>query len=216
MSRVIPLALCAWVLACFVLFYLSLQAGAGAFRTLEAHTIEAASSRLEALWLEVHDAMDLSSLWQMRRLAAIDDRAVDQVGWLAAERPGNVVLIWEGGHASWRKAGYYFPNLPVIALGPERLRPGSPLVAAKFLGPGPGELIKGTSPLQIRLPAGARLLWMIDPKGVSFSRLQQRFQLRRADPVYHHDLPEETGEAELGAYTLVWQAGAALTADRLD
>ncbi len=48
----IPLALGAWALACFLVFFLSLEAGAGAFRRLEARTLAAASTRLEALWLD--------------------------------------------------------------------------------------------------------------------------------------------------------------------
>jgi len=167
---------------------------------------ERPATRLEALWLDIHDAMDLSSLGQIRRMAAVDDRAVDQVGRLAAERPSNVVLIWEGAQESWRKAAYYFPHLQVIAFAPKTLHNGSALVATKFVGPRPAELIEGASPLRIPLPAGARVLWMIDSRGPALSRLQRRFPLRRAGPVFYHDLPEEDGEADLGAYVLVWRS----------
>jgi hypothetical protein len=172
------------------------------------------ATRLQALWLEVHDAMDLSSLWQMRRMTAADGRAMDQVGRLVAGRPEAAVLIWKGGSASWRMVAYYFPKLPVIAIGPKMLQHGAALVAARFLGPGPGELLEGTgtSPLQILLPAGARLLWIIDPKGSTLSKLSQRFVLRTAGPVYYHDLPAQDGEADLGAYVLVWKSRESQTA----
>jgi tight adherence protein B len=47
----VPLALAAWMVGCFGVFYLSLSAGAALLRRVETRTLAATDVRLEALWM---------------------------------------------------------------------------------------------------------------------------------------------------------------------
>jgi hypothetical protein len=165
------------------------------------------ATRTQTLWLDLHDAMDLSSLWQVRRVARLDDRALDQVRRLAAECQGRAVVIWDGGDASFIKASYYMPELPVFAVAPESLQPGARVVASKYLGHGPGEVIAGEGPIEIPLRPGTRVLWMINPSTPRIGEIRKRFRLQGgSDAVFYHDLPMEDGYADVGGYVLTWRS----------
>ena len=101
---------------------------------------------------------------------------------LAAEGPGQAVVLWERGLTSWRKIAYYAPALPVFVLEHKQLRSGSPAVVAQWKG---GRLEARSGP-RVLLPPGARVI-----------RVTQQ-------PVTYTDLPDGAGERTAGEWTLAW------------
>lgn len=63
--------------------------------------------------------------------------AIRDVQRLAAERPGQTLVIWEQGAAAWRKVAYYAGAVPIAVLEHRYLRAGSPPVIALWKGPRP-------------------------------------------------------------------------------
>ncbi len=160
--------------------------------------------RAHQLWSHVHSGLAFSSLAQIQGTAWADDHALEDLGRLASERPGRTVVVWERGRTSSRKAAYYFQNLPVVVLSPKTIR-GTGLRVARYMkGPEVQKMLEGPPPLRVPLPAGARLLWLVDPKTDFFAALREAFPLRQSDALYYNDLPAESGERAVGDYLFTW------------
>jgi len=155
------------------------------------------------VWADLHTGMSFSSLAQMRGIAWVDDMAFTELRRLAAEKPGNTVVLWERGRTSARKTGYYFQNLPLVVLSPRKIAGDSTPVARFMRGPRVERLLEGGPPLRVPLPAGARLIWMVEPKSDFFRDLRQSFPLTDAD-LYYNDLPAGGGEQRVGDYLFAW------------
>jgi 4-amino-4-deoxy-L-arabinose transferase-like glycosyltransferase len=153
------------------------------------------------LWSEVLHGMDQSSLWRIRRIARVDEEAIEQARRLAAERPGSAVMIWDGGLPNWRKVAYYLPEVPLVVVTAAMVKPGAPLVAQEFLGREVRRFWHGQSPLEIDLPH-RRVIWMLDPGGERLATLRRQLPLQDASPLYFCDLPAGPGEHSLGPYRL--------------
>lgn len=160
----------------------------------------------ERIWADVYSGLHLSSLGQIRGVARLDDVALQELRRLEAERPGRTVVLWERGATSWRKTAYYFPQVPVVVLNDRIRRAGSIHWVTVMQGPRIQGRRVDLAPLTIRLPAGARLVWMVNPKTDFLERLKQGLPLRNSDPLYFCDLPEQDGEARVGSYLLSWAA----------
>jgi len=156
------------------------------------------------IWKHVNSGLSLTSLTHILGIAWVDDKALGELGWLAQERPGQTVVLWERGRTSSRKAAYYFQSLPVVVLSPKTIRETETLAARFMRGPRTERMVEGPAPLRVPLPAGARLVWLVDPKTDFFVELQQTFALREADPLYYNDLPAESGEQRVGKYVFTW------------
>ena len=156
------------------------------------------------VWKHVNSGLYLTSLSHVLGIAWVDDKALGELGWLVQERPGQTVVLWERGRTSSRKAAYYFQSLPVVVLSPKTIRETGTLTARFMRGPRTERMVEGPAPLRVPLPAGTRLVWLVDPKTDFFAELKQGFALREADPLYYNDLPPESGEQRAGKYVFTW------------
>jgi hypothetical protein len=158
----------------------------------------------EHAWADLNSAFALTSLEQIETTLATDDRSLRETRRLAAERPDSIVL-WEHGLVAWRKVCYYMPREKVLVLDHKTIRGGA-LVADQWQGAHLLARQQGTVPLRVILPAGARVIWLLDPRGEFSALVKQAFALNAAGPVYYDDLPSTPGSRVLGEYELVWQA----------
>jgi hypothetical protein len=156
------------------------------------------------IWEDVHSGMAFSSLHHIRGIAWVDDAALEELRRLKREWPGDTVVVWERGRTSSRKAGYYFQDLRVIVLSPKTIRTTATLAARYMRGPRVERLLQGPAPLVVPVPAGARLVWLVDPKTPFFADLKQSFPLQDADPLYYTDLPSGGAEQQVGSYLFTW------------
>jgi hypothetical protein len=157
---------------------------------------------LEQTWADINSGLALTSLEQIGATLAVDDRTIQETRRLIAERPGKTVVIWERGLAAWRKVAYYAPGVEVVVLEHKKIRAGSPPVIAIWKGATLQRSLPGGAPLQ--LPAGARIVWLLDPRSEFFPLVRQKFTLAQAGPVYSTELPQESESRSLGEYQLVW------------
>jgi hypothetical protein len=148
--------------------------------------------------------MAFSSLAHLRGIAWVDDLALGELRRLKQEARGPVVVVWERGRTSSRKAGYYFQDLPVVVLSPKTIQQTPVLAARTMRGPKTERLVQGPAPLRVEAPRGARLVWLVDPKTDFFHDLKRNLPLGDADPLYYTDLPEEAGERRVGRYVFAW------------
>jgi hypothetical protein len=153
-----------------------------------------------AMLEDLNSGLALTSLEHIRNTLATDDHAIRDVGRLAAERPGPVLVIWEHGLATWRKLAYYAPQIPIAVLEHRHIRSGSPAVAALWKGP---FRLAGSSP-RVEAPAGARILWLINPRTEFYNIVESAFAPRRSGSVLYTDLPADHGSRTLGEYELAW------------
>ncbi len=135
---------------------------------------------------------------------AMDDRSLRELRRLSGERPGNSVVIFEEGVTTWRKAAYYAPSLPVIVLENRSLRAGSPPVMSVFQGARHEDYTEGRTPLRVPVPAGARIIWLLNPRTKFYADVSRSFPLTPAGPVYFTDLPGESGSRVVGEYEVAW------------
>ena len=156
----------------------------------------------EQTWADINSAFALTSLDQIGATLAVDDRTLKETRRLIAERPGKTVVIWERGLTAWRKVAYYSPGVEIIVLEHKKIRSGSPPVIAIWKGPRLERRLPGGAPVQ--LPAGTRIVWLLDPRSDFVPLVQQNFALAQAGPVYSTELPQEDGARQLGEYQLVW------------
>src|SRR5207253_1831200 len=116
----------------------------------------------------------------------------------------NSVVVWERGLTSWRKAAYYAPDVRIVVLEHRKLRSGSAPVIAAWRGAKLESRIEGPAPLRIVLPAGARIVWLLQPRTDFYELVRQSLPLTPVDPVYYTDLPAESGSRTLGEYQIAW------------
>ena len=107
----------------------------------------------------------------------MDDRTLKETRRLIAERPGKTVVIWERGLTAWRKVAYYSPGVEVVVLEHKKIRSGSPPVIAIWKGAKLERRLPGGAPLQ--LPAGTRIVWLLNPQTDFFSWCSRISRWRR-------------------------------------
>jgi 4-amino-4-deoxy-L-arabinose transferase-like glycosyltransferase len=146
----------------------------------------------------------LTSLSHVKNTLAVDDHSLRQAIRLAAERPGETVAIWEHGLVSWRKACYYMRQVPVVVLERKQIRSGAPPVIAIWKGADLDRRLEGPAPLSVTLPAGGRIVWLLNPRSEFYTQAGAAFPLTPAGPVWYTDLPAEGGARLLGEYRLEW------------
>jgi len=157
----------------------------------------------EQAWADINTGFALTSRHQIDATIAVDDRTLREVQRLAAERPANTIVVWERGLTSWRKAAYYAPGTQVVVLEHKRIR-SSPPVIAVWRGPRLERRMQGATPLRFTLPAGARVVWLLNPATDFFQAAHQNFSLAPAGPIWFTDLPGQAGSSLLGEYELSW------------
>jgi hypothetical protein len=153
---------------------------------------------------DLNSGLALTSLNHIENTLAVDDHSLRQAIRLAAERPGKTMLIWEHGLVSWRKACYYMRDVPAAVLDRQKLRAGAPPVVAIWKGANLQRRTQGEAPLSVALPAGGRIVWLLNPSTGFFALAKANFALTPAGPVYYTDLPAESGSKILGEYKLEW------------
>jgi hypothetical protein len=152
----------------------------------------------------MNTALALTSFQHIDNTLTVDDHTFRALLRLAAERPGQTVAVWERGLASWRKAAYYAPHVPLVVLEHGKLRAGSRPVAAQWLGARMQKRVEGSAPLTVELPAASRVVWLLNPRTDFYETARGSFALAADGPVWYTDLPAAHGEKELGEYRLVW------------
>jgi hypothetical protein len=150
----------------------------------------------------LNNGLAFTSAEHIDNLLAVDDHSIREMRRLAAERPGRSIAVWERGLTAWRKAAYYAPALPVYVLEHGKIRAGTPPVAAVWKGPELQGRAQGPAPLRVRLPAGARVVWLLKPGTEFFEDARREFGVSRA--VDYTDLPQESGSRKLGEYEIAW------------
>jgi hypothetical protein len=153
-----------------------------------------------AILEDLNSGLALTSLEHIKNTLAIDDHAIRDAERLAADRPGRVLVIWEHGLATWRKLAYYAPQIPIAVLEHRHIRGGSPAVAAHWQG---AVRRPGSSP-RVEAPAGARIVWLLNPRTEFYNIVQSAFAPRRSGSVLYTDLPADHGSRTLGEYELAW------------
>lgn len=152
----------------------------------------------------INTGLALTSYQHIEDTLAIDDHSFRAIQRLAAERPGRTEVIWEHGLASWRKAAYYLHGIPIIVLEHRKLRAGSPAVAAVWNGALLQRAIEGAAPLAVDLPAGSRIVWMLNPQTPFCTSARKTFPLIPYGPVWYSDLPAGHGAGVIGEYRIAW------------
>jgi hypothetical protein len=160
--------------------------------------------RWDTLLEDFYSGLAFMSLEQVRSTTARDDHALRAVAELSREAERPVVVVWERGLLSWRKASYYHPRLPIVVLDRKRLVGPAPAVAKVWTGNRLVEMIEGPPPLVIRVPPGARLIWLLNPRTEFFPLVREQFPLTEVSSAWYCDLPEAPGARRVGDYLLVW------------
>lgn len=148
----------------------------------------------------LNSGLALTSAEHIRDTLATDDHAIRDVERLAAARPGAVYVVWEHGLATWRKIAYYAPHLPIAVLEHRHIRGGSPAIVALWKGP---KRLPHPS-AEVTVPAGARIVWMLNPRTEFYSIVKRAFDPVESGSVLYTDLPAAHGSRRLGEYDLAW------------
>ena len=158
---------------------------------------------LERAWADINSGFALTSFEQIQNTLAVDDQTIQQTRRLIAERPANTVVVWERGLTAWRKLGYYASGVRIFVLEHKQIRGGSPVVAI-WQGANNIGRREGPSPQSVTLPAGSRVIWLLNPRTEFPDLVKQQFSVAAAGPVYYTDLPAEDGSRLLGEYAIAW------------
>ncbi len=153
-------------------------------------------------WADIDSGFALTSLEQIETTLAVDDHSLREIRRLAGGRPGSLV-VWEHGLVAWRKVGYYVPQVRMLVLDHKTIRGGVP-VAEVRQGAGLLARQEGAAPLGVTLPAGARVIWLLNPRTEFYEQVRQSFPLTASGPVFYTDLPATAGIRTLGDYALAW------------
>jgi hypothetical protein len=157
----------------------------------------------EQAWADINTGFSLTSLQQIESTLDVDDHTLREMRRLIAERTGNAIVVWERGLTAWRKAAYYAPDTQIAVLEHKKIR-NSPPVIVIWKGSRMEQRLQGGTPLRLTLPAGARIVWLLNSHTEFCRNVQQNFALSAAGPVWFTDLPRETGSRVLGEYELAW------------
>jgi hypothetical protein len=152
---------------------------------------------------DLNSGLALTSLEHIKNTLATDDHAIRDVERLAAERPGAVFVVWEHGLATWRKLAYYAPRIPIAVLEHRHIRGGSPPVVALWQG-NRRALNPPAAVPRVNVPAGARIVWLLNPRTEFYAIVQSAFAPQSAGAALYTDLPMEHGARALGEYELAW------------
>lgn len=158
----------------------------------------------EQITADLNSGLALTSYEQIQQTVAVDDHSIREVRRLAAERPGNTLVVWEQGLTAWRKIAYYAPDLPVEVLEHKKIRAGTPPVVALWRGARLEKQTQGPAPQRLTVPAGARVIWVLNPATAFYEQTRQSFPLTPAGPVWYTDLPSGGGARVLGDYEVAW------------
>jgi hypothetical protein len=153
---------------------------------------------------DLTSGLALTSLSHIKNTLAVDDHSLRAAMRLAAERPGQTVVVWEHGLVSWRKACYYMRGVPILVFERKQLRSGAPPVITIWKGASLDHRLEGPAPLSVTLPEGGRIVWLLNPRTEFYSLASANFPLTAAGPIYYTDLPAESGSKLLGEYGLEW------------
>ena len=74
-------------------------------------------------------------------------------------------------------------------------------------GPTLDQRIQGAAPLNVTLPAGGRVVWLLNPRTDFYAMVSESFPFTPAAPINYTDLPAEGGTRTLGEYQLSWPSG---------
>ncbi len=118
---------------------------------------------VEHIQADFESGVALASREHIETTLALDDHVLREVRRLAAERPGQTVVVWEHGLTAWRKAAYYLPALPLVVLERKKIRAGSPPVIDIWKGPRLEAHLEGAAPLSVHLDNATRIVWMLNP-----------------------------------------------------
>ena len=134
---------------------------------------------------------------QMMDLSII---AVDQITRSAGDRP--IIFIWtKDGEPVWRKVCYYMPNERVWSLD----EAGDPAVpknmAQLWEGSHRLSMTSGAAPLEVSVPRGARIIWMVAP--LSVEALRKIIPLESSGPLYYSDLNPDSSSIHWGSFNIV-------------
>ena len=195
-------AAAAFLLAPLVIVHLGLFKNPGWY--YQGKSTAGLSAFAEQALSDLNSGLALSSRSHVQNTLGVDDRSLRAAIGLAQERPGKTTVIWEHGLVAWRKACYYLREVPVVVLDHERIRPGSPPIVMIWKGSALCESRRGQTPLSVALPAGGRIIWLINPRSEFYSLLQANFPPASAGAVYYTDLPDASGSKILGDYKLEW------------
>lgn len=157
----------------------------------------------ERAWSDINSGFAMMSLEQIHSTLAIDDYTLRETRRLIAERPGETVVIWERGLTAWRKVGYYASDARIYVLEHKEIRGGSPVIAIWQGATSTGRR-QGPAPQRLKVPAGSRVIWLLDPRAGFTDLVKSQFALTAAGPAYYTELPAESGSRTLGEYEIAW------------
>src|SRR5215472_10456801 len=146
----------------------------------------------------MNTALALTSYKHIDDTLTVDDQTFRELRRLGRERPGKTEAVWERGPASWRKAAYYAHDIPIVVLEHGKLRAGSAPVIAQWRGQTLEKRVEGPAPLAVTVPAGTRLVWLVNPRTEFFQTLSRSFTLIPSGPVFYTDLLGGHGARDLG------------------
>ena len=63
---------------------------------------------------------------------------------------------------------------------------------------------QGPAPLRVKLPAGSRVIWLLNPHSEFPDVVKQNFDVAGEGPALFTDLPAESGCRKLGEYEIAW------------
>ena len=158
----------------------------------------------EHAWADINSGFALTSLDQIQSTLAVDDHSLRETRRLIAPRPADTVVVWESGLTAWRKVGYYAPGVRMYVLEHKRISGGAPPVIATWQGAKLLERQQGPVPLRLNLPAGSRIVWLLNPRSKFYDAVTRNFAVTAAGPVYYTDLPMQSGARLLGEYEIAW------------
>jgi hypothetical protein len=159
---------------------------------------------VERMTADLNSGLALTSYEQIQDTLAVDDHSVREVRRLAAEKPERALVIWERGLTAWRKIAYYAPDLAIDVLEHKLIRAGSPAVVTRWRGALRETRTQGAAPLRIEVPAGMRVIWVLNPASEFYRAISHAFPLTPAGPVWHTDLPLGGGSRVVGDYEVAW------------
>ena len=164
-----------------------------------------AQAVLEHIQADLESGLALTSREHIETTLALDDHVLREVRRLAAERPGETVVVWEHGLTTWRKAAYYLPGLPIVVLEHKKIRGGSPPAADIWKGARRESHFEGGVPLAVMLPECTRIVWLLKPGTEFWGLVRETLPVMGAGPVWYSDLEDEKAAQRLGEYELIWQ-----------
>jgi hypothetical protein len=158
----------------------------------------------EQVWSDTNAAATDSNLSLIRQITDLDDHVIRQVRAWVAERPGNTFIVWADGPTIWAKVAYYLPETPVFAVALKAVSPGAPVALVLAKGSRTQVFSEGHVPLELRVGAGARLIWILGRRSGLDGQALARLGAVCSGPLCYNDLPDAHGSQPAGPVTVVW------------